>query len=1700
MPAPGTPPPGDPPSGTPAPDASRLRLVEALRTIERLRQRLAVREAAPPEPIAIVGMACRFPDRADSPEAFWHLLRNGHDAVREYPASRATEHIDVRALFDPDPDAPGRTRTVHGTFLDRVDRFDPEVFGIGAAEARAMDPQQRLALEVAWEAFEQAGYAPDALSGRRVGVRFGVGSADYPRLREQIGDIREVDGHHAMGEPGLLAGRISHTFGLRGPSQTVDAACASSLVAVHDACRDLRLGECDLALAGGVNLLLAPYGYVLRSKLGVLSGSGRVRAFDARADGYVRGEGVGAVLLKRYADAVADGDRILAVVRGSAVNHDGRSSGLTVPNPAAQQELIRAALAQAAVDPSDVDYVEAHGVGIAVADQVELRALGAVLGRGARTDGPLLVGSVKTNIGHLEAAAGIAGLIKLVLAIRHGEIPPQLGFEGPAAGVDLARDRIEVVVSRTAWPQRGRPRIGAVSAFGLSGTNAHLVVGAAPEPAAAAPAAALPAVPDTVADPAPGLLVVSARTAPALHRLADDYARYLRRESGLTLADVCFTSQVGRARLGLGLAVVGSSLDDLAAALDGWARDGRAEGVSAVALPAHGRRRTAWLFPGESGARPGAGRALLDRPVFREAFEECAALFGPELDRPLAELAWPEADGGGPADGDPAGVFAVEYALAVLWNSWGLRPAVLAGTGVGEVVAACLAGVVDLAGAVALVAARRRLAAALPPGALHSPAVRPGLPDFRAAVAGVAFAEPRLPLVSSLTGELWTGREVGAEYWARQVAGPPLLTEALRTVHAEGARTFLDLGPAPVLAEAAARVLPADGAVFTGSLRPRQDDTATILTALGVLHLRGATVDWKAVHAGGAGRRTALPTIPWCGEPYWFRPAEQARDTGAPPNGTPVVGLGIRVHSAVPTYELSLGEGQWESLTRVDATGRRYLPLGALIGVALTAAHDCLGGSWTCVEDVVIYEMLPADDIETRTVQLIIRLADEGHAIAEILSITAIEEAAGAPWRLHSRGVLRRRVRTQQLGESADRLDVRLGVRPPYLEIERSSLSVALSDVLERAHRGNDAVVVALAADSDHGWIELMDAAVAAVSWAAARPNSGRVVVGMARRYGGLACTDPGRVRYVRATAARRGRGEAIGAVEFFAEDGANLGGMDKVHVVPSSYAGMRSEPWADPRDLLYSLEWQPLPAGPEPGGADGEGYLLVAGRGAEGEQLAGELRARGAQVRVAEVPVTGTAADCVPDRTALRELVDGWSSSVERPARVVLLTGLDAPVPEQADPWVLEEYLARADLTAVALVQELAAHPRCAGTRIAFVTRGAMPVRDGDPVAAPVGATLWGLGRALAVEQPQRWAGAVDLAPVPSADEAARLADALASTAEEDQQAVRGGTRFVPRLTADPLDRFDAHREPTVRAEGAYLVTGAFGTRGMRLAHWLARAGAGRLILVDDATVPDRAAWYDKDQSPEARMRVREVCELESLGVEVDVVTCDVTDADTLVEVLQAAQAGPLPVRGVIHAAVQHDRFPIDRVLPADYRRVVRPGVIGGWLLHELTATAELDFFVCLSDAADVWGTAGRAGGAAAGAFLGSLAHHRTARRLPGLTVAWGPCHGTWDDAGDAAADELRATGVHPLAPLQCIRMLAALVVARRTFGAVCRVDWPRCTPTGADGRGRPVLRELQAARRVPALAPTARRDGPAASGRAGAAVSDDSRGRSTE
>ena len=656
------------------------------------------------EPLAIVGVGCRFPGRVGGPDDFWRLLSNAEDAISEVPRDR----WDIEAYYDEDPDAPGRMSTRWGGFIEDVRGFDAKFFEIAPREARSMDPQQRLLLELAWEAFENSGYAPDRFRGSDTGVFVGVYGTDYCQMLMTRG-YDAIDTHFATGvSRSVAAGRLAYVLGLEGPAVSIDTACSSSLVAVHLACLSLRAGECRTALAGGVNLMLSPEATIALSKGRMMASDGRCKTFDAAGDGFVRGEGGGLIVLKRLSDARADNDRIIAVIRGSAVNQDGRSNGLTAPNGPSQEALIRTALSNARVDADTVSYVEAHGTGTSLGDPVEVQALGAALCQNRSDDNRLMIGSVKTNMGHLEAAAGIAGLIKTALALEHKKVPPHLNFRTPNPHIPWSELPVDVVTDLRAWPSRGHARVAGVSSFGFSGTNAHIILEEAES-----------RLPEDTADlrsPPAHVFTASAKSPDARLALAKATGEMLL-EQRPSLEDVCFTANTGRAHLPYRLSLVCDSVDDLGRGLIDFARGGTNQEI--LIGQSNQQSRVAFLFTGQGAQYSGMGRELYETElVFRKAMDECDRILQARLGSSVLSILYDRV-------GDPGEVlhqtqyaqpalFALEFSLSRLWQAWGIEPAIVMGHSVGEYVAACVAGVFGLEAGLALVAERGRLMQQLP--------------------------------------------------------------------------------------------------------------------------------------------------------------------------------------------------------------------------------------------------------------------------------------------------------------------------------------------------------------------------------------------------------------------------------------------------------------------------------------------------------------------------------------------------------------------------------------------------------------------------------------------------------------------------------------------------------------------------------------------------------------------------------------------------------------------------------------------------------------------------------------------------------------------------------------------------------------------------------------------------------------------------
>ncbi len=693
---------------------------QVLQTIKEMRNRLEAVNKEKTEPIAIVGVGCRFPGNANDPSSFWHLLHEGIDAVGEVPPGR----WDVDAYYDANPDTPGKTYTKRGGYIQQVDQFDPLFFGISPREAVSLDPQQRLLLEVTWEALENAGIAPTHLRNSKTGLYVGICTDDYSERIKK--DLTLLDAHFGTGNARSMAvGRLSHLLGLQGPNIQLDTACSSSLVTVHLACQSLRSKESNLAIAGGVNLILWPLGTIGRCQLKAIAPDGRCKTFDASGDGYGQGEGCGMVVLKRLSDAIADGDRVLAVIRGSAVNHDGPSSGLTVPNKMAQKELIQQALKNAKVEPSQVSYVEAHGTGTPLGDPIELESLAAVYGKNRPINQPLVVGSVKTNFGHLEAAAGVSALIKVVLSLQNEEIPPHLHLKNPNPHIPWHQLPIVVPTSPTPWQRSEQPRIAGISAFGISGTNAHIVL---EEATLEVKSQKSKGKSEEFLERPLHLLTLSAKTETALAELVGNYHNYLENHVGTfhgkSLPDICYTANTGRSHFNHRLAVIAADKTELSTKLSDRAAGKDITGIFDGKLPnTTTSPKIAFLFTGQGSQYVNMGRKLYEtQPIFRQTLDQCNQILSSFLEKPLLDVLYSDSENGKEnslldqtAYTQPA-LFSIEYALAQLWKSWGIKPDIVMGHSVGEYVAACIAGVFSLEDGLKLIATRGRLMQELPSG------------------------------------------------------------------------------------------------------------------------------------------------------------------------------------------------------------------------------------------------------------------------------------------------------------------------------------------------------------------------------------------------------------------------------------------------------------------------------------------------------------------------------------------------------------------------------------------------------------------------------------------------------------------------------------------------------------------------------------------------------------------------------------------------------------------------------------------------------------------------------------------------------------------------------------------------------------------------------------------------------------------------
>ncbi|MFF8568523.1 SDR family NAD(P)-dependent oxidoreductase [Streptomyces albidoflavus] len=1652
-----------------------LKLVTA--DLQKTRQRLKKYEDAEQDPVAIVGMACRFAGDVRSPEDLWGLVAEGRDAVGDFPTDRGW---DLEGLFDPDPDRPGTSYTREGGFVADASHFDAGLFGISPREALAMDPQQRLLLETSWEAFERAGIAPSAVRGRSVGVFAGTNGQDYATLL--LNAPTDTEGYLATGNAAsVVSGRIAYAFGLEGPAVTVDTACSSSLVTLHLAAHALRQGECSLALAGGVTVMSTPAGFVEFSRQRGLAADGRVKAFAGAADGTGWGEGVGMLVLERLSDARRNGHEVLAVVRGSAVNQDGASNGLTAPNGPSQQRVILQALSHAGLTPSDVDAVEAHGTGTTLGDPIEAQALLATYGQGRPEGRPLWLGSVKSNIGHTQAAAGVAGVIKMVQALRHGVLPRTLHVDEPTPHVNWDEGAVELLTEERTWPRAGdRPRRAGVSSFGVSGTNAHVILEEAPEQSPETEDAPLAAAPV----PVPWLL--SGKSDQALRAQA---ARLLTTLPDAPTRDIGHALATTRAHLAHRAAVVGTSrealLDALSAVAEGRGAAGVIEGV------ADEPGRVAFVFPGQGSQWQGMALELLDSsPVFAARMAECGKALSAFTDWSLDDALHARVDVERVDVVQPL-LFAVMVSLAAVWEDWGIRPSAVIGHSQGEIAAACVAGALSLEDAARVVALRSRAIVALAGkgGMVSVPLpverVREELAGYEGRVSVAAVNGPtsvvvsgdvagldellarwtesgvrarriavdyashsahveelkdelldvlapiqpqagRIPVYSTVTGEVEDGSGFDAAYWFTNLRQTVEFETATRKLLADGYGVFVESSPHPVVSLGVQETIEdsgtSAGAFTVGSLRRNDGGLDRLLTSLAELHVRGVSPEWARVFPGGA-RRVGLPTYAFQRARYWLEPGPAARgdvsSAGLVAADHPLLGAAVELaqgQGALLTGRLSLETHPW--LADHVVAGRVVVPGTALLELALRAGAqtDC-----PTVQEITFEAPLTLPERGGVDLQLSVGARDD----AGRRELRVHSSPVGTPdqtWTRHAVGVLTDSPTTVAPGAG-------LTVWPPQdaeaVELTGCYDGYADRDIvygpvfqgLRRVWRRGAEIFAEVALPEGDAREEaaafgvhpaLLDAALHASGFGTfvSDPSTGWLP---------FSCEDV----EVHAEGAAELRVRLVPAgpdaltVETADRTGAPVAriGTLALRPLPASPGESADTPASDP---LFELTWTALTDGalPEPSAAAAVPLPPVVRTAAEVRRLLAAAEADGTALPA----VVAADLDAVPEEEAGRDAAFAVHTRVTRALELLR-------------SWLDEE--------------------GCAGSTLVVVTRSATGICAEGPVDLAA-AGVSGLVRSAQAENP----GRLVLLDLDTDAAPATVLPALArwSALGESQLAHHDGVLLAPRLTrVDPEAHAPASPEPW-SDRGAVLVTGGTGVLGGVVArHLVTERGVRRLLLTSR-----------RGPAAEGAEELRDAL-LELGAAEVTVAACDMADRDAV-----AALLDTYPVSAVIHAAGVLDDGVIGSVTAERLSAVLRPKVDAALWLHELTAARgqELDAFVVFSSAAGVFGGAGQSAYAAANAVLDGLAHHRRSLGLAGQSLAWG----LWAEASGMtghldATDHrrLHRSGMYPLTAQDGVRLLDRALALPQPLLLPIGLDLAALRATARrDGAVPPLLRGL--------------------------------------
>lgn len=1561
------------------------------------------------EPVAIVGMGCRYPG-VQGLDDFWRVLSEGIDTVTEVPPERwCAESFSMS----------GR-----GGFLENIEEFDAAFFGISPREAPHVDPRQRVALEVAWEALDHAGIPPGTLAGTRTGVFMATLTNDYDHLL--FNDLERVDAYSGAGTANsIVANRISYFLDLHGPSMALDTACSGSLVAILLACESLRKGESSLALAGGVNLNLMPKSSVFFDRAGALAGDGRCKTFDERADGIVRSDGAGIIVLKLLSEARKAGDRVIALIRGGAVNHGGRSNGIMAPNGAAQRAVLVEAYRRAGVSPSAVQMIEAHGTGTKLGDPIEVAALGDVLAQDRRAGSVCSLGSLKTNVGHSEAASGVGGVIKAALSIQHRLIPPTLHFENPNPLIPFETLPFKVQTELGPWPDESVSLIAGISGFGFGGTNAHVVLEEAP-------------LAEAVAEiRAPYLLPISARTPEALGVLVTAYRDRLK-DSG-DVGSVCYSAGARRTHHAVRMVAAGQTKEDLIRELERW-----------QSVPQQEKSPLTFVFSGQGSHWPAMGLALYERyPVYRKTIDECQKLLGFDF-------------AGSPLNcttlTQPA-IFAVQAALGALWRSWGIVPDFVVGHSLGEVAAAHFAGALSLEDAAQVVHHRsrlmrtvegkgktavvglpweearaaiarypdlsiagsnsplstviagsadslsevmrqleaRRVFCSLVPNveiAFHSPQMDSLAEELVTALSSIRPRQASIPILSTVTGDLVDGSDMDARYWGRNLRQPFLFTQATRRLLELGSRTLLEVSPHPMLGSAMRQTAGRSGVSILHSLRRDASDMTSIFGTLGSFYQMGWDPNWRSVYPV-AGRSVTLPSYPWQRQRYWLDQLGGGGDrVSVKPGKHPLLGQRVDVAggATLHIWETEFDAQHPRYLADHSVLGQVVLPAAMWVEMAVAVARDVFGTDRVTVGDLRFENALKLAVNERKRVQVVLTVEGESANVA-LYGRSGNTE----PWVPHAAGICRVGVSPQGTPADLERIWGRCAkeIVPDvhYASMLASGLEYGPGfQVLHRIQAGDREAIAEIrlpASLQAEGYVchpVLLDAALQVV--AAAVPASRDSY--LPHQVGEWQVFEAFGAGPFHCHARLRGQpgGDVLEAdLDLMDAHGRILARLDRLSLKRLAAAPAKAQYLAG---CLLEQRWQPLSKPASERAVDIGRWLVLSDRTGVGQDLVRRLKQHGCEVTVA---FAGAGIEPLIAATRFQGVIHLWS--------------LDAD--------------SNGCITALRLAQSMLAS---CPSHLWLVTRGAQPV-TGGPLAIDQ-TSIGGLSLVIAQEHPELECCLLDLDP--DADDAASVVDELLHPVFEARVAWRDGVRYVARIV--PVSDILPSVASAVRADRTYLITGGLGALGLLTAKALVSLGARSLVLTGRSGPAGKEA---------------PLAELASLGAKVTVAALDISCPAATARLFSETLSDLPSLAGVVHAAGVLDDGMILQQSAERFAKVMAPKVAGAWNLHVHTKDAPLDFFVMYSSAASLIGSPGQSNYASANAYLDGLAHHRHALGLPALSINWG----AWDDAGMAAnaqvRDRMAAHGVSAIDSREGTSLLIRVLNLKVPQIGVIPIDWPK-------------------------------------------------------